>query len=203
MVKCVAEWTTERVVGGGSFRSVPEFMKMPLIESIEFSARTWFNLAYFFLALCIVVLLVLHMRRRLPFVPATALGKGQLLYLVFLWIIITFNFQKALVGFHESRIATEGVLFFNAVIATFLIAAFAREEDRDPAPLTPVEDYKPLFWKSVAAMGIAVVFATFAFTGVVRSVYGDHFAGNAGNERRFGDQADWRIRPVLRDIKHR
>jgi len=203
MVKCVAEWTTERVVGGGSFRSVPEFMKMPLIESIEFSARTWFNLAYFFLALCIVVLLVLHMRRRLPFVPATALGKGQLLYLVFLWIIITFNFQKALVGFHESRIATEGVLFFNAVIATFLIAAFAREEDRDPAPLTPVEDYKPLFWKSVAAMGIAVVFATFAFTGVVRSVYGDHFAGHAGNERRFGDQADWRIRPVLRDIKHR
>jgi hypothetical protein len=31
MVKCVTEWTKERVVGGGSFRSVPEVMKMPFV----------------------------------------------------------------------------------------------------------------------------------------------------------------------------
>ena len=84
MVKCVAEWTTERTAGGGSFRCVPEIMKMPFIESVAFSARTWFNLAWFFLAVCILLLLLVHMRRRLSFIPASALGKGQLLYLAFL-----------------------------------------------------------------------------------------------------------------------
>lgn len=203
MVKCVAEWTTERTAGGGSFRCVPEIMKMPFIESVAFSARTWFNLAWFFLAVCILLLLLVHMRRRLSFIPASALGKGQLLYLVFLWIVITFNFQKALVGFHESRIATEGVLFVNAVIATFLIACCPREQERGAIPLSPAGECGPLFRRSLVAMGVGLILATVAFTGVVRMVYGDQFAGHAGNQRRFGQEADWRLRPVLRDVPHR
>ncbi|MCC6488443.1 MAG: hypothetical protein IT364_13180 [Candidatus Hydrogenedentes bacterium] len=201
MVKCVNEWTTVRQVGEGTFRSVPEVMKMPLFESIQFSAYTWFCIVYYSLALCIVVLLSIHMRRRLPFMPITGLGKGQLLYLVFVWIAVTFNFMKALVAFHESRIATEGVLFMNAVIATFLLVAFAREEDRDVIPVTPIENYRPLFIKSLVAMCVAAVFSTLAFTGVVRSVYGNHHPG--GYEPRFGSDAGWRLHPILRDVKHR
>lgn len=52
-------------------------------------------------------------------------------------------------------------------------------------------------------MGVGLILATVAFTGVVRMVYGDQFAGHAGNQRRFGQEADWRLRPVLRDVPHR
>ena len=119
-----------------------------------------------------------------------------------LWIIIVFNFEKALGGFTESRLATEGVLFVNAVIATFMIIFFAREQD-SAAMAISTDDYRPLFRRSLVAMLTAVAVATFAFTGIVRMVYGDHFAGHAGNQRRFGAEADWRLRPVLRDVDHR
>ncbi|MCA9078095.1 MAG: hypothetical protein KDA93_23905 [Planctomycetaceae bacterium] len=199
MIKNVTEWTKER---SGGFRMVAESMKMPLIESIELSARSWFQLGFLLYSICIIVLLVVHTRRKLAIVPATWLGKGQLLYLTLLWIIIVFNFEKALGGFTESRLATEGVLFVNAVIATFMIIFFAREQD-SAAMAISTDDYRPLFRRSLVAMLTAVAVATFAFTGIVRMVYGDHFAGHAGNQRRFGAEADWRLRPVLRDVDHR
>jgi hypothetical protein len=200
MIKNVTEWTKARA---GDFHMVAERMKMPLIESIEFSARTWFQLAFLFVSICIVTLLIVHTRRRLAIVPITWLGKGQLLYLVLLWVIIIFNFEKALGGFTESRLATEGVLFFNAVIATFMINYFARDREEGAIPLESPAHYGPLFKRSVIAMLAAAAFATIAFTGIARMVYGDHFAGHAGNLRRFGEEADWRLRPVLRDVEHR
>jgi hypothetical protein len=200
MIKNVTEWTKARA---GEFRMVAERMKMPLVESIEFSARTWFQLAFLMLSICIVVLLVVHTRRRLALVPVTWLGKGQLLYLILLWIIIIFNFEKALGGFTENRLATEGVLFVNAVIATFMINYFAREREESAVPGESPTNYGPLFKRSLVAMVAAVTFATFAFTGIVRIVYDDNFAGHAGYHQRFGVEAEWRLKPLLRDVKHR
>ena len=131
------------------------------------------------------------------------MGKGQLLYLILLWVIIIFNFEKALGGFTESRLATEGVLFVNAVIVTFMINCFAREREETAVPLESPVDYSPTFKRSLIAMIAAVTFATFAFTGIVRMIYGDHFAGHAGYHQRFGAEAEWRLRPLLRDVKHR
>ena len=200
MIKNVTEWTKVR---SGEFRMVPELMKMPLIESIELSSRTWFQLAFLLLSICIVTLLIVHTRRKLAIVPSTWLGKGQLLYLILLWIIIIFNFEKALGGFTASRLATEGVLFVNAVIVTMMINYFAREPDDGSVPLKSPSSYGPLFKRSLIGMLAAVTFATFAFTGVVRMVYGNHFAGHAGYHQRFGAEAEWRLLPILRDIKHR
>lgn len=200
MIKNVTEWTRERA---GGFRMVAESMKMPLVEAIELPTRTWFQLAFLLLSLCIVSLLIVHTRRKLAVVPSTWLGKGQLLYLILLWAIIIFNFEKALGGFTESRLATEGVLFVNAVIATFMINCCVREQENPDLPPESPADYRLLFQRSFIALTAALAFATFAFTGVVRLVYGDHFAGHAGNQRRFGPEADWRIRPVLRDVEHR
>lgn len=200
MIKNVTEWTKVRA---GEFRMVPERMKMPLFESMEFSTRSWFQFAFLLLSICIVTLLVVHTRRRLSVVPSTWLGKGQLLYLILLWVIIIFNFEKALGGFTESRLATEGVLFVNAVIVTFMINCFAREREETAVPLESPVDYSPTFKRSLIAMIAAVTFATFAFTGIVRMIYGDHFAGHAGYHQRFGAEAEWRLRPLLRDVKHR
>jgi len=120
-----------------------------------------------------------------------------------LWIIIIFNFEKALAGFGESRLATEGVLFVNAVIATFMINYFAREREEYAVPAESAKDDGLLFRRSLVGMLAAVTFATFAFTGIVRIVYQDNFAGHAGYHQRFGADAEWRLKPLLRDVKHR
>lgn len=200
MIKNVTEWTKAR---SGEYRLVAERMKMPLFESIEFSARTWFQLAFLLLSICIISLLIVHTRRKLALVPATWLGKGQMLYLILLWIIIIFNFEKALAGFGESRLATEGVLFVNAVIATFMINYFAREREEYAVPAETAKGDGLLFRRSLVGMLAAVTFATFAFTGIVRIVYQDNFAGHAGYHQRFGADAEWRLKPLLRDVKHR
>src|SRR5262249_4393573 len=49
------------------------------------SAQHWFDLAYLLLAAAIIWMLISHRRRALPFIPSNWLGKGQLLYLAFLW----------------------------------------------------------------------------------------------------------------------
>ena len=48
------------------------------------------------------------------------MGKGQQLYIVFMWWIIAFNFERALPRFSPGRIVTEGTITFNGIIATVL-----------------------------------------------------------------------------------
>ncbi|HOJ32551.1 MAG TPA: hypothetical protein PKY35_10120 [Candidatus Hydrogenedentes bacterium] len=199
MVKNVTEFTKLRGPGE-NFRCMPEVMKAPLFENIELSTRTWFNLAFILYGCCLLSLLYVHCRKsRIPFVPTSSLGKGQLLYLVFLWIVITFNFEKALVGFHEQRLGTEGVLFVNALLATFLISYCPSENDR----MTPVP--KNVMLRPVMIYAVtACIFCIVVFTSLIRLVYGDKPAG-AGMQggRRFGPQAEWRLYPILRDREHR
>src|SRR6185437_5628328 len=45
----------------------------------------WFDLGYAAFALAVLVPLIRHMRRPVPIVPTSWVGKGQLLYIVFLW----------------------------------------------------------------------------------------------------------------------
>lgn len=118
MIKNVTEWTGERA---GGFRMVAGSMKMPLIKSIYFSRRTWFQLAFLFLSLCVITLLIMHTRRKLAIVPATWLGKGEAALPHPAVGHHHFQLRKSIGGFTESRLATEGVLFVNAVIATFMI----------------------------------------------------------------------------------
>jgi hypothetical protein len=51
-------------------------------------------------------------------VPESAVGKTQLLYAVFLWMMVVANFERALPGFAPQRLITEGVIILNATICT-------------------------------------------------------------------------------------
>lgn len=207
MVKNTTEFTKDRLAGsssGASYRCMPLTMKMPLIESIELSTRTWFNLFFLLLSVCIIVLLAVHMRRRLAFVPTSWLGKGQLLYLVFLWIVVVFNFEKALVGFGEQRLATEGIIFVNAVIATFMVAYFLCDHEPEAIPKETDVNVRRLLIRAIMICIAVGTFSTIVFTGDVRAIYKNKFAGHAGNRGiRFGERAEWRLYPVLKDIEHR
>lgn len=181
---------------------VPSPMKMPLLGMFEFSASTWFVITWCVLAAPVLVLMVLHSRRPLGVVPSSWTARGQLLYLVFLWIMVIANFERALVGFSENRLVTEWVIIVNAALAGFLVIMLPKEGGM-PEIVTPDSWVIPVkrFWKTVLP---AVLCALLLMAFTVRVAYGAHplEAGNI-NHKRWGDKAQWRINPILKHGQHR
>lgn len=152
-----------------------------------YSAYTWFYLAYIALAVTIAWPLVAYYRgREMAVLPESRLGKGQLLFVVFLWWIVLGNLSRT-VPFHEQRLITEGVIHVNACLCT-LLALLLPRSDR----LAGVAEMPKLkeFVRTTAAL--AVVLAALVVLGefaLVRGLWGDTFAGHAGKHVRFGPNA--------------
>lgn len=81
----------------------------------------WFEMVYLAIAFAVILLLITHLRRGVPFIPESWLGKGQLLYLLFLWWIVTINFVHVLPRFTPVRLVTEFFITLNAVACTVLL----------------------------------------------------------------------------------
>ncbi len=170
--KEVKDWTHSK--------SMPEVMYF-------LSAHGWFDLAYAAGALVILWLLREHLRRPLPVVPTSWLGKGQMLYLVFLWWMVLGNFMKALVAFAPQRLVTEGTIHLNALFCTLLLLLCSQLPGR--FPVRPLADYAPLIRKSLLLGAAALVLFPVVDWGIVRALYGNTFAGYAGLHIRFGPHA--------------
>jgi len=150
-------------------------------------AQVWFDLAYVLVALAVIALLVRHLRRPLVIIPSAWLGKGQLLYLVFLWWMVVGNFERALVSFAPQRLVTEGVIHANAVACTLLLL-FCSGAVLAPK-IHPVSSYRALIRKAIVIGAACAVLSVLADWAIVRSIYGDRFAGHAGLHIRFGPNA--------------
>ena len=195
-----AVWTSE------AYGAVPPLMKAPLFGSIELSAQTWFNITAAVLAAIFIAMTARHLRNPLAFIPGSYVGKGQLLWLAFVCLMVIANFERALPAFSANRLLTEWVITINAAIATVLLLVFT-PPDADIAP-TEAARFGPLIPRT-ALIGTAAALGLTLFAGfTVRAVYGPGvFAGHAGSggkpDLRFGSEANWRLRPVLRGGKHR
>jgi hypothetical protein len=82
-----------------------------------FAIETWLLLAYLLIAIIVVLAVRAHLRRGLEVVPATPLGRAQMLFLGVLWVIVIGNLSRYL-PFPEGRLVTEGVIHLNAVIVS-------------------------------------------------------------------------------------
>lgn len=196
MVKNVPDWTKPH----NGHVSVPPFMKAPLIPQIELSALGWFNVTFLVMAACVAAILWLHARRPLAFVPPTWTGRGQLLYLLFLWVVLVMNWERAMVAFNEKRLDTEWILFVNGVIASWLIVYFVREDDRAPEPADA--SLWPAARRAIWAGTATLVACTLVFTGIHRFIYNGQRDGFGGRNIRFGPDADWRTAPTLKHRPH-
>ncbi len=173
-----------------------EWVKAPAVADAWYGLhpKAWFDLGYLLLAAAAAVLLARHVRRPLPLVPASWLGKGQWLYLVFLWWVVVGNFERTLPTFQPQRLITEGVIYVNAILCTLLLLLGSREHAVAPASIPGV----PLGHDrtSAGSLGrltmvglIATPIAVVAQTAVVRMVWGDTPAQPGPIHIRFGPRA--------------
>lgn len=157
--------------------------KVILPQMLFLTTQGWFDLFYALIAVTFLLLLREHMRRPLPLVPTNWLGKGQMIYLAFLWWIVIGNFMKALVSFSPQRLVTEGVIQFNALLCTLMVLLWARRP-RNLDIQTP--DYRFVLRRTLALGLTVMAVSVFLQWGLIRAIYGDTFAGNAKLHIRFG-----------------
>jgi len=143
----------------------------------------WFHFAYLALAAVVMALMARHRRAPISAMPATELGKGQVLFLVFLWWIVIGNLSRYL-PFHPQRMVTEGVILLNACIATVLALSLPREKESVAQLAAP--DYAR-YLKRIAWVGLAVwILTTAVDSGLILPLFDAPFQGA---RFRFGPQA--------------
>jgi hypothetical protein len=99
------------------YKNVENWAKGDHIPDLFFNIRTewWFLFVGLLLSAMVLVAIIRHRRQELPLAPASAFGRGQLLFLLILWVAVIGAFVQAF-----PRMDHKGVFF---VHTTFWITA--------------------------------------------------------------------------------
>lgn len=201
LAKNLNEYLDKYPAGGGQYQPVPDKMRAPLFSWIELTAWQWYTLLFGIVSLGIILAVSLAGKKKLAILPESWLGRGQLLFVILLWVFVVGNFVKALPAFSEQRFITEGVILVNAVIVTVLLLFVSPSSDL----LVMEGKFRGDAWIAGAILFTAIVAGGLPWLlhKHVREVYGDKSAGHAGPNIRFGENANWRINPNLIGVPHR
>ena len=101
-----------------------------------------------------------------------------------LWWLAVGNFERALVRFTAPRLVTEGVIGAVALACTALVLAWPPPTSTAP----PASDEPRRAWLArMLAVGLLAAAGSILLDwAIVRSIYGDRFAGHASLHFRFG-----------------
>ncbi len=193
LVKNVSRWIQEGAVA--------ESLCAPLFKSVTFSTLTWFNLAFFTLAIAVLLVMGRHLVRPVALVPEKPLGRGQMLFLVLLWVMVVGNFERQLPHFAENRLITEWVIAMHAVLATVLVLLLPHEGRE--VPVMGRANYRGPIMHALRWAVIMLIFAGVGSASLVAGLYGGRPAGQGAVIKRFGPEAAWRNEPLLRGQRHR
>lgn len=171
---------------------------LPVMYGIQ--TQLWCDLLYLLIAATMLLLLREHLRRPLPIIPASWLGRGQMLYLALLWWMVTGNFLKAVVAFAPERLVTEGVIAINALLCTLMALLWARDfrkkeiKEEIKKEIADRAGYIREIKTTVIVGSTVFVLSSLLCWGIVRGLYGSAFAGHAGHHIRFGPHQTSNIR---------
>jgi len=183
---------------------IPYIGRLPGIDFLHFTPTGWFNLTWLLLTLACVFIVYRHFKNPLPLIPESPLAKGQIIYLVVLWIMVIANFERALVGWHPARLLTEWVIAINAIIATVMMVTLR------PKPLITIEikpdEYKKQYRRIWLRGFVICIILSLAFLCTNRMIY--HYPeydklNLKQYHTRFGPEASWKSRPNLKNAEHR
>jgi len=182
-------------------QAIPEVLKAPLLGGIEATPGGWFNLVWWSASILGAALLLRHLKRPLEVIPSSPIGKGQMIYLLFLWMMILGNLMRAIPGFNDGRMVTEWVIFMNGVVVTGLLLIW---------PASQKASRLPAKWVESSALGriwlrglVSAACMIWIYGMLVLTLYQEHLEGKPwANHKRFGSEATWRIRPILKYGDH-
>ncbi|MFN8347402.1 MAG: hypothetical protein U0X91_20525 [Spirosomataceae bacterium] len=183
---------------------VPYIGRLPHVDFLHLTPDGWFNLTWLLLLILFILLIRRHFQEPLSLIPKTWLGKGQLLFLILLWVMVIGNFERALVGWHSSRLLTEWVITFHAIAATLLVLTLPKEKE---ALITVnLSSFQPLYRKAWGMAIGALVISSVFFLLTNRALY--HYPAYEKLDKktyftRFGPEATWRSKPNLKNGKHK
>jgi hypothetical protein len=183
-----------------AFWDMPYFGRLPGIHFLHFMPTGWFNLTWALLVIGCVIIVIRHYRSPLAIIPKSSLAKGQIMFLILLWIMVVANFERALTGWSPERLLTEWVIFLNAILATVLVLLLPRESEIVWVQVQA--NYKPLYKKLwITAVGALMISSLF-FLVTNRMIYHYPAYDKLNLEQyqsRFGPKASWRTHPNLKN----
>ncbi|MCY4403132.1 MAG: hypothetical protein OXD54_11185 [Candidatus Poribacteria bacterium] len=170
--------------------SLPDrFFGLPVVGWFRHSRGWigWFEIFYIALTIALITVLAVNLQEPIPFFSGSWVGKGQLLYLVFVWWIVIFNFERALVNFSPHRLVTEGVITLNAIICTILVAIYPQTIMKQTGT---TYSFSNQIWTVIIWGIVVMVGTTFAFWGIKHALYGREHAPGASLHIRFGEESN-------------
>ena len=184
---------------------LPYLGRLPGVDYLNLTPEGWFRLSWLLLVVVYVIVVRRHFKSPLAFLNTSWLGKGQLLFLMLLWLMVMGNFERALVGWGPSRLLTEWGIYVNALIVTLLVLLTPNENESIPEG-AKVDSFDSLFKKSWQVLVIVVVVFPAILLMTNRMVY--HYPtyeklDKKGYHTRFGVEAGWRAKPILKSEQHK
>jgi hypothetical protein len=182
----------------------PYLGRLPGIDFLHMTPSGWFNLTWALLTIACIIIVWRHYKTPLPLIPKKSMARGQLIFLILLWIMVIANFERALTGWSPNRLITEWVIFVNAIVATVLVLLLPIEKETfDIREESGPKTIYRRFWFRTAG---ALILSGLLFFGTIRIIY--HYPDYdqikiRNTQTRFGPKATWRINPILKNGEHK
>jgi len=146
----------------------------------------WYDLAWLLFTALVLALLLRHTRRPIPLLPTSWVGKGQLLYVVFLWMITLMSCVHEIPLLNPVNVSMLWLEIANASLCTWLVLSRLPDASATPAEIVGVTRSvwigRTLAWGSLLA--VLAILAGWSFK---RAVFGGRFApGFYMDHIRFG-----------------
>jgi hypothetical protein len=205
-----AVWTQTSTDAAGNTETVqavwdiPFIGRLPGIHFLHLTPTGWFNLTWLLLTIACVYIIYRHFKKPLTLIPASPFAKGQIIYLIVLWVMVIANFERALVNWHPVRLLTEWIIILNAIIATALLITRTPTlvKVMDTVPGESKKLYRRFWLKGIAVF----ILSSLIFLAANRMIYHYPEYNKLNHKRyqtRFGPEASWKSRPILLDAEHR
>jgi hypothetical protein len=170
-------------------KSLPEYVYgVPVVTGFAPSRGWigWFELVFLALGAVMVWQLVRQCRQPSPLIPATWFGRGQLLFLVFIWMITFISSTREIPGFRPFVFALQALITLHAVLCTALMLSSAPKTLTTESAVIP-QPAAPTLRKILAFGLLAAVLSSLAGCTVKRMLFGDNVGGGFYmNHIRFG-----------------
>lgn len=182
---------------------MPYLGRLPGVDFLNLTPEGWFKLSWLLLVVVYVLVVKRHFKAPLPMLSVSWLGKGQLIFLILLWLMVLGNFERALVGWGPSRILTEWGIYVNALLATLLVFLLPSEAEGEVGSLTV--SFQPLLKKArLAFVVVLVIFPLLLlFSNRLIYRYPSYEKLDRSYHTRFGTEAGWRAKPILKNAQHK